>query len=191
MTFGKENPMFEVFEHTADIGIIVRAASLEQLFKDAAEGMITLICQGPDPENQRQRNDSSTAAKQTSRPWQPKGSRPSESRDIEIGATGCLALPEIGTSPAASHDDVTLSSVWEDLLHDWLSTILYIFSAEHLIPVDYDIRFDSDRLKARIDLRRYNPEKDGGEIEIKAVTYHGIRVEKRGGEFVAQVIFDT
>ena len=182
--------MFEVFEHTADIGIIVRATSLEQLFKEAAEGMITIMCQGPDTEYQRQLHPS-TAAKQTSRPWQPKASRPSESRDIEIGATGCLALPEIGPSPSTCHDDVRLSSVWEDLLHDWLSTILYIFSAERLIPVDYDIRFDSDRLKARVSLRVYDPEKDGAEIEIKAVTYHGIRIEKRGGEFVAQVIFDT
>lgn len=183
--------MFEAIEHTADIGIIVRAASLEQLFKEAAEGMITLICQGPDIENQRQRNGSGAPAKQTSHPWQPGASGPTESRDIEIGATGYLALREIDPSPSASHEDVRLSSVWEDLLHDWLSTILYIFSVERLIPVDYVIRFDSDRLKARISLRVYDPEKDGGEIEIKAVTYHGIRIEKRGGEYVAQVIFDT
>ena len=35
--------MFEVFEHTADLGIRVRAGSLEELFADAGRGLIAQL----------------------------------------------------------------------------------------------------------------------------------------------------
>ncbi|WP_425619188.1 archease [Anatilimnocola sp. NA78] len=35
--------MFEVFEHTADLGIRVRASSLDELFVDAARGLMTQL----------------------------------------------------------------------------------------------------------------------------------------------------
>ncbi|HQF14163.1 MAG TPA: archease [Thermogutta sp.] len=46
-------------------------------------------------------------------------------------------------------------------------------------------------LKARLKVRAYDPVRDGGEVEIKAVTYHGLRIEKEANEFTAQVIFDV
>ena len=35
--------MYEVFDHTADIGIRVKAATLEELFREAAEALFSLI----------------------------------------------------------------------------------------------------------------------------------------------------
>ena len=35
--------MYEVFEHTADIGLRVRAAALEELLEDAARGLFSLL----------------------------------------------------------------------------------------------------------------------------------------------------
>ena len=35
--------MFEVFEHTADLGLRVRAADLDTLFREAAEGFFSLV----------------------------------------------------------------------------------------------------------------------------------------------------
>ena len=35
--------MYEIFEHTADLGIRVRADSLEELFVDAAKGLFSIM----------------------------------------------------------------------------------------------------------------------------------------------------
>lgn len=186
--------MFEVFEHTADIGLRVRAPNLEQLFTEAAKGMMAIMCHGTDIETPI--DHAMATCEQSNNSGNHTAAVCSTiSRDIVITATGQLTVPETAPSgvaaSSATKEDAFLPSVWEDLLHDWLSTILYLFSAERVVPVDYEIRFDSNGLKARVKVRRYDPDKDGGEIEIKAVTYHGMRIEKRGGEFEAQVIFDT
>ena len=35
--------MYEIFEHTADVGIRARAGSLEELFADAARGLFSVM----------------------------------------------------------------------------------------------------------------------------------------------------
>ncbi len=40
--------MFETFDHTADIGLRIVAASLEELFSDAARGLTSLIVENID-----------------------------------------------------------------------------------------------------------------------------------------------
>ena len=40
--------MFETFDHTADIGLRVEAASLEELFVDAARGLMSLLVENVD-----------------------------------------------------------------------------------------------------------------------------------------------
>ena len=45
---------FEVFEHTADIGLHVTAATLEQLFAEAGRGVASLIIENPETIELRQ-----------------------------------------------------------------------------------------------------------------------------------------
>jgi SHS2 domain-containing protein len=40
--------MFEVFEHTADLGLRVRAATREALFAEATRGLLAIIVANPD-----------------------------------------------------------------------------------------------------------------------------------------------
>ncbi|NUQ64700.1 MAG: archease [Pirellulales bacterium] len=40
--------MYEIFEHTADVGIRARAGDLNGLFADAAKGLFSLILANPD-----------------------------------------------------------------------------------------------------------------------------------------------
>ncbi len=40
--------MYEVFEHTADVGLRVRADSVEDLFADAAAGLLSLMVANPE-----------------------------------------------------------------------------------------------------------------------------------------------
>jgi SHS2 domain-containing protein len=39
--------MFELFEHTADLGLRVRAGTLEELFLDAAQGLLAMLVANP------------------------------------------------------------------------------------------------------------------------------------------------
>lgn len=40
--------MYELFEHTADLGLRVHASSLEELFIDAARGLLAMLVANPD-----------------------------------------------------------------------------------------------------------------------------------------------
>lgn len=40
--------MYEVFEHTADVGLRISAPSLEELLRDAARGLLSLLVANPD-----------------------------------------------------------------------------------------------------------------------------------------------
>jgi len=40
--------MFELFEHTADLGLRVRASSLEELLIDAAHGLLAMLVANPE-----------------------------------------------------------------------------------------------------------------------------------------------
>lgn len=81
----------------------------------------------------------------------------------------------------------------EDLLHDWLAELLYEVEVNHLLYDEVEI---TELAPQRIAATLY-----GGEIdftrsqtneEIKAVTYHGLRVEQLpDATWRATVIFDV
>ena len=43
--------MFELFEHTADLGLRVRAPDLDTLFREAAEGLFSMIVEHWEPDD--------------------------------------------------------------------------------------------------------------------------------------------
>lgn len=79
----------------------------------------------------------------------------------------------------------------EDLLHDWLSELLWDFETNESV---YD-QFDLDRLERGCLLSRcrgskYDPAKSERTTEIKAVTYHGLRITRIDQTYEVTVIFD-
>ena len=83
------------------------------------------------------------------------------------------------------------SDDWNGLLVDWLSELLYAFDAERLFLCRFDVTIEKgDRLKlrARAFGERYDPEKHGMHMEIKAVTYHMLEVDPEKGD--VKVLFD-
>jgi SHS2 domain-containing protein len=79
----------------------------------------------------------------------------------------------------------------DDLLLKWLRELLFVFSTRKLIFKDFT--FDSItekafKVKARGGL--FNPKIHDQKNEVKAVTYYDFKVEKKAGEWVAEVIFD-
>jgi SHS2 domain-containing protein len=76
------------------------------------------------------------------------------------------------------------------LLFDWLKALLYLFDAEHLLLCRFDVHVAADGVKAKVwgeplDLARHEPGH-----EVKAITYHGLRVEQTPDGWLAEVIVD-
>lgn len=135
--------MHETFDHTADLGLRIRAADLDTLFVESAQALFGTIVE-----------DLATV-----RPVQK----------IEVRLDG----EEI-----------------DYLLFDWLRELLYHFDADHLLFGKFAVQISDAGLIGTawgepLDRSRHNMEH-----EVKAITYHGLRVEKVGEEWEAEVIVD-
>ena len=133
----------EVFEHTADLGLRIRAPNLESLFAEAARGLFSVIVANLD-----------TVQPVVEVPIEIVG----EERDY--------------------------------LLFDWLSELLYLYETQHVLLSHFDIQLSENRLMAKargekIDLARHKLEH-----EVKAITYHGLKLEQETSGWLAEVIID-
>mgnify|MGYP001055299419 CR=1 FL=1 len=135
--------MYEHFEHTADLGLRICAADLEELFAEAGRALTDALVA------------------------QPGAVEPRQSRTIRLEA-----------------------SEQPDLLHDWLAELLYLFDTERMLFSRFDVSLAPGSLAATVwgepaDLRRHEIE-----IEIKAITYHGLKIERTADGWQAEVIVD-
>jgi SHS2 domain-containing protein len=134
---------YETFEHTADIGLRIRAKNLSELFSEASIGLFSLLLQGTDRVEER------------------------TSRKLELAAD----LPE-------------------DLLHDWLSELLFLFETEHLVFRRFDVQASDSSVRGTCFGELLEEERHHPEMEIKAVTYHGLNIQQVGDQYESSVIFD-
>jgi len=135
--------MFEIFEHTADIGIRVRAETIESLYADAARGLFSIIVANPEA-------------------VQP--------------------LQAITVSIAGERHD--------DLLFDWLNELLYTLDTKRMVFREFDVKRTPAGLTA---VARGEPIDRGRHelhMEVKAITYHGLKVEPEGDGWLGEVIVD-
>ena len=80
----------------------------------------------------------------------------------------------------------------EDLLINYLRELLYLFNGENFVTDNCEIKeCCNKKLKARLTVELFNKMKHSIKIEIKAVTYSGIKVEKQKSGWKARVIFDV
>lgn len=82
----------------------------------------------------------------------------------------------------------------EQLMVDWLSELLYLFDARRLVPGRYVLTIEKLNgdylLQCRIGMGYFDPEKDQSDYDIKAVTYHRLRIEKRDELYQCHLVFD-
>jgi SHS2 domain-containing protein len=135
--------MFETFEHTADLGLRVRAPDLDTLFAEAAQALFAVIVEDP-----------STI--------QPQ-------RRLEVQIQG---------------------DEREFLLFDWLKQLLYHFDAEHLLFSRFEVHVGPDGLTAVAWGEPLDRARHSLEHEVKAITYHGLKVEPTSDGWLAEVIVD-
>ncbi len=83
----------------------------------------------------------------------------------------------------------------ESLLYDFLEKILILNDSENLVFSKVKVLEISEesgklRLKANLWGEEFNPEKHESWTAIKAVTYHNMKVGKRGDKFFVHVVLD-
>jgi SHS2 domain-containing protein len=78
----------------------------------------------------------------------------------------------------------------EYLLFDWLRELLYRFDADHMLFSSFQVVVNENGLRATAYGEYLDPARHVLSHEVKAVTYHTLRVEREGDEWVAEVIVD-
>jgi SHS2 domain-containing protein len=135
--------MFEAFEHTADLGLRVRAETLDELFAEAGRALFSTLVE-----------DLATVA-------------PGERVEISVAGTDR-----------------------EYLLFDWLKELLYRFDAEHLLFSRFEVQVSDAGLKGAVWGEKLDWTRHVLRNEVKAITYHGLKVEREGDGWLAEFIVD-
>jgi len=135
--------MHEVFEHTADIGLRIRAGDLNGLFEEAARALFSVLVANPE----------------SVQPVQEVAFRLAESR-------------------------------LDDLLFDWLAELLSTCDAHHLLFGEFEVDVREDGLTATARGEPIDPSRHQLDMEVKAITYHGLKLQRDGDGWLAEVIVD-
>jgi SHS2 domain-containing protein len=78
----------------------------------------------------------------------------------------------------------------DDLLHDWLSQLLYTLDTRHLVFARFEVHRQPAGLTAAAWGERLDTKRHEVGMEVKAVTYHGLVVEQDADGWRAEVILD-
>jgi len=137
--------MYEIIDHTADVGIRVEGDSLGELFSEAARATFEILIE-------------------TRREYIPS---------IEVPVS--IKAPSV-----------------DQLLVRWLQELLYVFDTRRLVLTKFYIdEIDEGSLEGMAMGIKYDSTRHHQKLEIKAVTYHRLKVAKgEGGRWKAEIIFD-
>jgi SHS2 domain-containing protein len=79
----------------------------------------------------------------------------------------------------------------ENLLVRWLTEILYLYDAEKFLTADVKFEILTDTfLKANLFGEPYDISKHELKLDVKAITYHQLKVEDHDGDWTARVFVD-
>ena len=135
--------MYELFEHTADLGLRAWAADLDTLFAEAAACLFSAVVE-----------DIGTI-------------EPRQSVTVELAGTDR-----------------------EFLLFDWLRDLLLKCDEDHLLFGKFAVKVRDDGLIGTAWGEPLDPARHLLAHEVKAITYHELKVIRDGDEWLAEVIVD-
>lgn len=93
--------------------------------------------------------------------------------------------------PRKSYTVTVAGEDWEDLLVQWLSELNFLHVTEYVLFGTFSVdQLGAFRLKALVEGEPVDAKRHTVYTEIKAVTYHGLKIHKTGGRWHVQVIFD-
>ena len=76
------------------------------------------------------------------------------------------------------------------LLFDWLRELLYRFDPGHLVLSRFEAHFREGGLRGSAWGEPLDPARHALAHEVKAITYHGLKVERTADGWLAEVIVD-
>ena len=77
-----------------------------------------------------------------------------------------------------------------ELLHGWLSAVLLAFELDRWVTDGAVVRRVAGGLEGDLYGAPFDADRHGGAAEVKAVTWHGLRVERLGDAWRARVLLD-
>ncbi len=78
----------------------------------------------------------------------------------------------------------------EYLLFDWLKALLYHFDAEHWLFSRFEVRVSEKGLQGKAWGEPVDRSRHELSHEVKAITYHGLKVEQTQDGWLAEIIVD-
>jgi SHS2 domain-containing protein len=135
--------MYETFDHTADLGLRIRAADLPTLFAEAGLALLSVLVENPQ-----------------------------------------AVVPVRSLAIALPADQV------DYLFFDWLKTLLYHFDVDRLLFCRFDLHVSEAGVKAVAWGEEFDPARHEPAHEVKAITYHNLKVEPFADGWLAEVIVD-
>ena len=135
--------MYELFEHTADLGLRARAADQNALFAEIAKCLMTAMLENIE------------------------AIRPDTEVRIAIDGTD-----------------------GEYLLFDWLRELLLRFESDRLLFSRFEVEIRGTGLTASAWGEPFDPARHVLSHEVKAITYHELKVEKTDDGWLAEAIVD-
>ena len=115
----------------------------------------------------------------------------------DLFSNAAIALFDIIADPegiqAEEQSTIRVSGVdWPDLMVNWLRELLFQWNAkQRLVKTVRISKISEKKLVAHLRCDRFAPNRHVIKTEIKAVTYHQIRVIQKAGQWEARVIFDV
>ncbi len=100
-----------------------------------------------------------------------------------------------GESPVRSREERELAISGADAAETFLGflrELLYEFSTDGFLPATVAVDYASEtEIRGRVAGERFDPTRHETQPEVKAVTRHHLRVERRGDSWHAEVVFDV
>lgn len=91
-------------------------------------------------------------------------------------------------------EEITLEingSDQEELLHDWLAELLFQFHARRLVLKEFAVEVSEKKVTATARGEKLDPQRHIVEVEVKAITWHALRIEQTDEGWLAEVIVDV
>ena len=88
------------------------------------------------------------------------------------------------------HEFAVAGTRHDHLLFDWLSELLWRFESERVVFGEFAVELDAAGLHATARGEALDESRHRVWHEVKAVTYHGLKVEPDEGGFLAEIIVD-
>ena len=89
-------------------------------------------------------------------------------------------------------DVQVISKDSNSLLVDWLNELIYLFDTQRVLFSRFDIKkLSNNQLITTCWGESFDPLKHKIRIEVKAATYHMLKINKDDGKYNVQVIFDV